>query len=337
MNTELAEKAEQNELPAYYLNGSSKFDMKTLGRLKHVIRQNNADIICSHGFKSDFYNFAVSKLTDIRKVVFVRGDTKENLKILFYTYLDKQIIRHFDHVITLSETQKNNLIRANIPSDNISVVYNSVDIEEVERCASEEAGDLSIPAEIISNGHYIVTVGRLSPEKGHRVLVDAMPFIIQEHPQITLVMIGEGQERTNLEQQIKEKGLKEHVLMPGFSRNAPYYMKRARLFVNPSYSEGMPNVVLEARALKVPVVATKVGGVSEIISNNEGCLLVPPGDPERLAIAINKLLSDSKATKELDEDAYSHFRDKFDADSQTVKLIAIYEKLRNTAAVRCHK
>ncbi|HRI38018.1 MAG TPA: glycosyltransferase, partial [Nitrospira sp.] len=219
--------------------------------------------------------------------------------------------------------------RWGVDPERIEVVRNAIDIEEMQSAAITQPGDLKGIADIIGKGRYMVAVGRLSPEKGHRVLVEAMSQVVRQCPDVRLFIIGEGQEADVLLDQIRTLGLDGHVRLAGFSRQVASYIRHAAMLVNPSYSEGLPNVVLEARALNKPIVATKVGGVPEIMADGCGGWLVPPGDPEAMARAIIRLWEGGDLVrKRLVEEGYGEFQHRFDAGLQTECLLGIYDALR---------
>lgn len=328
MSTDLGCRARERGIPAFFLETGSKFDLKSLKELRDIVARNGVDVICSHGFKSDFYSYVLKKVHPLKNVSFVRGDTSENLKVYLYTLLDKRLIRTFCHIVTLSEAQKRKVLRLGIPESRVTIVSNAIDVVALSDAASVGKGDLTMVDELVETTPYVVTVGRLSPEKGHRFIVEAMGKIAERRPDLRLVIIGEGQERGRLEAQIRRLGIADRVIMPGFSRTAPYYIRKAAALVNPSLSEGMPNVVLEARALKVPVVATNVGGVEEIIPEGQGGLLVPPSDPGALAAAILRLLRDETRRRDLVENGYEAFRRRFDVAAQTDRLVEFYRWMR---------
>ena len=135
------------------------------------------------------------------------------------------------------------------------------------------------------------TVGRLSPEKGIDRLVMACGRLIGSGMDVRLLILGEGPERPGLEDLIEKNGLADRVLMPGFA-NSQRHLPRLDVFVLPSLTEGLPMCVLEAMRARVPIVASRVGGVPGVLSEGDGGLLVEPDDIEGLTHAINQLLSD---------------------------------------------
>lgn len=331
MSTELAEQCVRRNVPAYCIQSGNKIDVPSLHQLKRLIEEQQVDIVCSHGFKADVYNWVVSQIRQYRTVSCVRGDTAENFKVAVYTRISRLAVRTFDRIIAVSDSQRTKAIGFGVKPDRIDVVRNAIDIEEVRAAATKEEGDLDGIADLVRTGRYMVAIGRLSPEKGHRVLVEAMPLVLEQCPDAKLVIIGEGQERESLATRIRTLGLERHVRLAGFTRHPAYYIRHASLLVNPSFSEGLPNVVLEARALETPIVATRVGGVLEIMADGCGGWLVPAGDPEAMAQAIIRLWdAGAQVRRRLVEEGYTEFQARFDAGFQTDCLLGFYDALRGS-------
>ena len=155
----------------------------------------------------------------------------------------------------------------------------------------DDSGDLREALGIEPERKIILIVGRLSREKDHLTLLGAVNRLRADLNPYCLV-VGEGPERGRIEDEIRRLRLAAHVTLTGHQRSAEPYYRIANLAVMSSRSEGSPNALLEALAAGVPVVATKVGGIPEIVRHEESALLVPPGDIDSLASAMAKLLTD---------------------------------------------
>ena len=175
----------------------------------------------------------------------------------------------------------------------------------------------------------ILTVGRLSGEKGHRYLVDALNILRQKHAELDfrLLLVGDGLERHNLQAQIDERGLRDRVCFVGHQKDVMPYYSLADLFVLPSLSEGSPNVLLEAMLAKIPIVATVVGGVPETVEHGHSALLVPPRDPVALAQAIATVLQNPEFANTLRSNAYAAVLRRFSPDAYCSGLLAVYREL----------
>src|SRR5262249_23568641 len=145
----------------------------------------------------------------------------------------------------------------------------------------------------------VISAGRLSPEKGFGDLIDAARLIGSANPEVRFAIFGEGRLRADLEQRIAAAGVQEKFILPGFRDDLDRLLPGADVFVLPSYTEGLPNVILEASAASVPVVATAVGGTPEVVRHGETGYLVPPRRPEMLAEHIGILLRDESLRRRM--------------------------------------
>lgn len=153
--------------------------------------------------------------------------------------------------------------------------------------------------------NIIAAAGRLDENKNHGMLIRAFALIAEEFPQMQLVIYGEGESREKLEQLVKEKGLEEKVSLPGNVSDVAGHIEKVRIFTLTSNTEGMPNSIIEAMCLGLPVISTDCpcGGPAELIKNGENGLLVPVGDEKALAQAFRKILRSPELEKKLSENA----------------------------------
>jgi glycosyltransferase involved in cell wall biosynthesis len=206
------------------------------------------------------------------------------------------LYRGADEITVVSDGVKKDLMtKLRIPVDRISVVHNPIDIEEIR-----EKATLPIPHPWFREDVPIILgVGRLVHEKDFRTLIDAFQQVRVSHPS-RLVILGEGPLRRNLEKQIRELSLQDHVLLPGYDPNPFPYMARATVFVLSSRDEGLPNVLLQSMACETPVIATRChSGPEEIITNGSDGLLVPVGDSAAMAGAIVSVLESPELQRQL--------------------------------------
>jgi sugar transferase (PEP-CTERM/EpsH1 system associated) len=172
----------------------------------------------------------------------------------------------------------------------IAVLMNGVDVERFSPGSVERRAVLP---EVPETAVIVGTVGRLDPVKGHGVLVDAVARVQADLGRsIHLVIVGEGPERSALEQRIRAAGLEETVHMVGGREDVPAILRAVDVFCLPSFAEGVSNTVLEAMATGLPVVATAVGGNRELVADGETGRLIVAGDPIALAAALHPLVTD---------------------------------------------
>lgn len=230
----------------------------------------------------------------------VTSQILEHSKLKRYErFLLRWLIRFFypraDVIVAVAQGIKRDLIESfGLPAEKIAVVYNPIDIQSLHLRAAEP---VTHPWFTDRSEPLIIAVGRLVKVKGFDLLIRS---VAQLPTQAKLALIGNGEERAALEDLITDLGLADRVVLLGFQENPWKYMAQADLFVLSSLTEGMPNVIGEAMALGLPIVATDCSpGVREYLDNGRAGLLVPPGDPGALAQGIERLLSNELLRQEL--------------------------------------
>ena len=198
-----------------------------------------------------------------------------------WKFLYRFFYRKADRVICLSDSMGKELVdHFNVPREKLVRIYNPVDFEMVRRMAGLSGSPF------IGSGPFLVAAARLERQKGLDILLDAMPSVIRQFPDAKLFILGDGPLRRELQQQAERLELKG-VEFLGFQGNPWIYSRNADLFIFPSRYEGMPNALLEAMALGVPIVASdSVGGMREIPQSGRQIVLVPPENPLALAAGI---------------------------------------------------
>jgi len=233
----------------------------------------------------------------------------------------RSICNKADLIIAVSNSVKK-FLTAKIVSDKdkVVVIPNAVEISDVEpkiirRPGRDKAGLL------------IGTIGALLRQKGQIYLVRAMQRIVQSLPKTKLEIIGTGPDKELLQKEINRLGLEAKIQLLGEQKNVKKFVKDWDLFVLPSLSETFGLVVLEAMETGIPVVATSVGGLPEIIKNGQTGVLVPPADPEHLSKAILWLLAQKCDRERLAKSAYLALKKNFDWSKIIIELEEKYQKL----------
>ena len=202
----------------------------------------------------------------------------------FIQYLYKLFYNYFDLIISQSEYMKEDLVQNfNIKENKIKVIYNPVDINKIQRKS------LTNENLFLNNYKNLIAIGRLSKEKGFDLLIKAF---IKLNNNYRLYILGEGKEKKSLLQLIKSLNIKDKIFFLGFQKNPYKYLYKSNLLILPSKYEGLPNVVLEANALGIPVVAFNCpGGTREIIKDGLNGFLVKCENTDELAFYIKKAMS----------------------------------------------
>jgi glycosyltransferase involved in cell wall biosynthesis len=204
-------------------------------------------------------------------------------------------------------------------------VHNAVAIKEAAGPSAAE--DLRKSLEIPEQGALVVCAGRLSPEKGQKDLLHAISRIKSRVKKSCFVICGDGPCRASLEQEAADLGILDRVRFPGFRRDMLEIFRIMDLLVLPSHTEGLPNVILEAFSCAKPVVATRVGGVPELVEDGRNGLLIPPKSPDMLAEAIEKCLGSAETMKSMGREGQRLVSSKFSFEEQSRKLESVYSDI----------
>jgi len=259
-------------------------------RLARIIRSKRIDIIHSHGYMPDFFGLIASKITRRPIVSTVHGWTSSTKAIRTYEHFQKKLLRYFDIVIPVSQKISDELIKNGINPFKLRKLNNIVTFEDLT--GDNVATDLNQTYITGPHTQIIGVIGRLSKEKGHIFLLQALAKIKNDFPDIKLLIIGDGDQHSKLVQFVKAHKLEHQVHFCGFQNDVSQFYRLIDIFVLPSLTEGIPLVLLEAMYFNKPIVATDVGGVPELIKNGYNGKLVPPGNPSALADNIAAILRD---------------------------------------------
>ncbi|MCK5061841.1 glycosyltransferase [Candidatus Parcubacteria bacterium] len=224
---------------------------------------------------------------------------KYNFKIEFMRYIRNRVARRAKKIITPSKYLKSMIVGWGINEDKIQVIYNAVPQAGVSGDKNKLRESLGL------KGTVILSVGRLLPWKGFNELIDLMPALKKEIPDINLVIIGDGPFRSNVESQISNSECKNKIqLIPGVEQSKLWqYMEASDLFVLYTGYEGLPHLVIEAMMIGLPIITTRVGGNIEVVKNKDNGTLVDYGNMDELKNAIIKLTNNKEFSKRLAENA----------------------------------
>jgi glycosyltransferase involved in cell wall biosynthesis len=214
-----------------------------------------------------------------------------------------------------------------IARQRVVTIHEGIDIDRVQQAPTVNVHqEFWLPAGVPVVGN----IAALVPHKGQKHLVDAAARVVRQVPDAHFLILGEGELRAPLERQVKELHLEKHVLLPGFRTDVLSLLKAFDVFVMSSVTEGLGTSVLDAMAAARPIVATRAGGIPEVVVDGETGLLVPIRDHEQLAGAIVRLLTDRDLRDRLARAAAARVRAAFSVDRMVDETLALYETLAGT-------
>ncbi len=300
-------------------------DLGAARALGRILRERHVDVLHSHLFYSSLFASPIGKLCRVPLVVetpHVREHWRQGLKSRYV--VDRFAGRFVDQYIAVSEANRRYLIEEKgLPAEKIVVIHNGSDVARFNPHRQAPA-PLRRSLGFGEDDPVLVVVGRLEPQKGHRVLLEALPAVRREFPSARLVCVGEGALRGDLERQAAELGLAGSVHFVGQQANVEDWLALADLTVLPSFYEGLPLAAIESLAAGKPMVATAVDGTPEVIVDGTTGLTVPAGEPAPLARAICRLLGDPRLRERLGGAGREWVLERFNQDRQIQRTETLY-------------
>ncbi len=305
------------------------FDSRVISALRRVAAKRAPHIIETHHVKSHFLLRLSGAWRRRAWIAWHHGYTQTDAKVKLYNNLDLWSLRAARRVITVSGAFAKELEAHGVKPERIRVLHNSI---VPNWLTPERAGDkaaLRAALKIEPNTKIILAVGRFSLEKALDDLVRALAILCRETPQLSvhLVLVGDGPQRAEIEALAKESGVSEKTHFIGqVSDPAPYYAL-ADVLALPSLSEGSPLALLEAMGAGLPIVATQVGGVPEMVEHENSALLVASRAPNALSQALKRVLTEETLAKKLGQGARGRANTHFTPQAHRAARLAIYEEV----------
>jgi glycosyltransferase involved in cell wall biosynthesis len=294
-------------------------------RMAWFIRRRKVDVVHAHDLWANLMAVPAARLARARVII----SSQRNLATLWwYTPLRKKIIRRVHLLakdIVVNSVAVKNLMQNDfrIPEERLHILYNAIDFE---RFSTPSVDRQTLFPALAPGSKLIVNVANMNSDiKGHAVLIEAAKEICADSADVHFALIGDGPLRSDLETRVRDCGLQDHFRFLGCRRDVPEILSCADIFAFPSFAEGLPNSVLEAAAAAVPIVATRVGGIPEIIEHGVTGLLVPPRDARALITAMLQYLKDPSFATMLAKAGQQRVRSNFCFDSAVRRLRMLYD------------
>lgn len=314
----------RSEVAVIGISCRGKIGLKAVKDLKRIIADRQIDILHSHGYKSDFYAVLLKLFCRRPPTLIATNHNWIGLTVSekLYQAVDTFALRWFAQIIAVSEQVKRDMVERSIQPENIDVVANGIDPDDPDlHCIGLEARrELGLNEDDLVIGN----VARLTAEKAHTRLIGAAAALRPDFPNIRLVIIGDGPERPALEESVRQVNLGDVALFVGNTDHARRYYSAFDIFALPSLNEGLPMVLLEAMAAGVPVIASSMGAVPQVVQHEKNGLLVPPGDTDQLVQALRRLAADAVLRAELSRCAMATVRNRFSSEVMAHRYLEIY-------------
>jgi glycosyltransferase involved in cell wall biosynthesis len=290
------------------------------------LRRAGADILLCNGYKASLVGRIAARRVAVPVIAISRGWTSESWKVRLYEALDRINLRWMDRVVCVSEGQAAKVRRARVPENRIVVIRNAIRADRFE--TPDPAFRERLLALFADPPQRIIgAAGRLSPEKGFALLVEAARRVLREDAAAGIVVFGDGPLWPALVRQVAASGLSGRVVLAGFRDDLDRYLPWLDVLAIPSHTEGLPNVALEACAAGVPVVATAVGGTPEVIEDGVNGYLVPPADSAALSARVLAVLRSGDCGKAMGDRGRQRMRDEFTFEAQAQQYGRVFAEV----------
>lgn len=321
----LKQQAAACQAPLIAIPDRGPWDMRVVSRLARVCKEKDVSIWHGHDYKSNALGLLVRRFWPMRLVTTVHGWVKHTRRTPLYYAVDRLCLRYYESVICVSRDLLNRCVEAHVPADRCKLVENGVDTQQYRRQLSRPQARerLGWP----TTTRVIGGVGRLSPEKGFDDLLRAFAMLRERGLDVGLAIVGDGEDRGSLEQLATRLGVSDRVRWLGYRGDVIDLYQALDVFCLSSLREGLPNVVLEALALEVPVVATRINGVVNLILDGQNGLLVEPRNPDGLSAALERVLADDALSRSLAESGRATVEQNYSFAQRMQKVRAIYDDL----------
>jgi glycosyltransferase involved in cell wall biosynthesis len=313
----------------------SKFDVRAMRQLLRVLREKQIDILHGHCYKSDLYGVILRRFHKMKLVTTAHGPlatfqffwASKNWRVRYlYDQIDLRILKYFEVVIMVSDTMRGIISRHGVDPRKLIWIRNAIDSKYFKPSGTRDPkfrAELGIPEQATVIG----AVGRLNGEKDYPNFLGMARCLLKTRPDAYFVIAGKGEMEAELRRMAAEMGIAERIVFLGHFHDVRKVFEQMDVYVLSSTREGLPNTVLEAMAMEVPIVSTDVDGVKEAVTHNAEALLIPARDSEALARGVELMLTDTELRTRLVRNARQKVESEFSFAHRTRTVEDIYRKV----------
>jgi glycosyltransferase involved in cell wall biosynthesis len=294
-------------------------------------KKNKFNIIHSHGYKTNILlGFLPLSIRGIPMISTLHGyvTSKGWNKMRINEALDAFSLRFVDKTVLVNKGMLSHPKVRKLPRNKVCIVNNGIEIKKINSLSvdDQEVGIFRQTRDFCSNGKIIASIGRLSKEKGYNYLIDAVSILRHKFGEnVRLMLIGDGRLRDQLMLQAKQSKIIDSFFITGYITDAPRLLRYVDCYAISSLTEGLPITLLEAMALNTPIVATAVGGIPHVVSDQKEAFLVDPRNSLELAIAIRKVLGKGQLVEHMILSAHKKLLDHYSSEIMAKNYLRVYK------------
>jgi glycosyltransferase involved in cell wall biosynthesis len=298
-------------------------DRSAVDHIVALMEEHRIDVLHTSEFRSNVFSLLCRRRRHVKTATTVHGWIANDLRGKLYRIADKLLLRSFDAVIVVSTATRRLVSRWWLPDSRAHVLHNALVLDAYGAKARSLQRRRADPAGRVN----LLNVGRLSHEKGQVLLLQALAPLMAKHEGMHLRMAGVGPLEADLRETAANLGIGSQVKFLGYVQDMAELYAETDLVIQSSLTEGLPNVILEAAYLKVPIVATVVGGTDEVIEHERSGWLIAPSSAAAIQDGVRRFLIDPDYFAAMAETAHSRICHQFSFEARTQALMDIYEGL----------
>jgi glycosyltransferase involved in cell wall biosynthesis len=322
---EIERKAERYAAPLVSIPDRGPWDWRVVRELLAVCKRERVAIWHGHDYKTNALGLLLKRLWPMRLVTTVHGWVHHTARTPLYYRIDKVCLPRYERVVSVSDDLFEACARAGVKPERNVLLENAIDTDDYVRRSAVAAAKAKLGLPV--DGLVIGAVGRLEPEKAFDVLIGSVKDLRDRGHDVRLVLVGEGSDRERLTSLAAGYGMADRVRLAGWQSDVKGYFEAMDVFALSSLREGLPNVLLEAMAMEVACVATRIAGIPKVVTDGENGRLVPPGDRAALTAALHAVCADAPGRERLKYAGRRTVETRFSFPVRMTKLARIYDDL----------
>jgi glycosyltransferase involved in cell wall biosynthesis len=310
------------------LGRRSGVDLRCAWRLARLLQKYHIDLVVAHQYTPFFYGMTARLFGRNRPIVFVEHgrsfpDYPRPKRMMF----NRWMVRRHDRLIAVGNDVRRALVEnEGLPPERVEVIYNGVDLNPFQPDAARRLKNRQ-ELDVASKAFVITQVARLDALKDHLTAVRTMAELVKSVPHARLLIVGDGPERESIEAEIEKLGLREHIRVLGLRKDVPRILSASDAMLLTSVSEGIPLTLIEGMGAGLPIVTTDVGGIREVVCEDETALMAPAGDATLLAKHLERFARDPDLRKQFGDGGYRLAHEKFSEEVMHAQYARVYDEV----------
>ncbi|HCC07295.1 MAG TPA: glycosyltransferase family 1 protein [Clostridiales bacterium] len=320
-------------LPVELLNQKSRYDLSVIKKIIKIIKDEKYDIVHCHGSRANWFIFLAKPFIKVPLITTVHSDYKKDFegvnlyRYLVYTGLNRLALRFFDYYIGVSPEFKKMLVNRGFVENKVFSIYNGVDFDEKLDCIDRKSFAQKHDLIEHMDKKWVGIIARLDPVKGLDVFIKGAAEVLKARQDVHFLIAGAGGQKDELEKLVNTLDINNNITFLGHIKDVNSFYNALDINNITSYSESFTYVLLEGARFKKTTISSAVGGIPELIKNEETGLLFEKGNYNQFAGCVLKLLSDKETAVKYGENLYIHAKTNFSVENMVKQHIDIYEKI----------